>query len=368
MLRCLIISYLIALPLVSWSAEKQPLQQPKSWMLERIHKDLKAYQMGIKIQAVKSSYDAITKGFDGDRAPIAYIKFSAGATDCSVPSKITKNMKGRLKHFIATLKALNELSALPPFEALVSLDETCERPYYLHLSKVPIFSICKSEKNTSVILFPRRVFENNDDEQTAKMAAYAKKCSWHARKPMIAWRMLTFDRPNIAYDWRLGPTYPLLFLAKKHPDLLDFGIPHQCRQMIGGRTSSFNAKQGFYVVDLTLEDHLSYRYLLSFDQKALPRNIEWQMLSGCALIVPKTSYIAWFSSQLRPDYHYLVIDQQCVGLVEKYVWCQKNPDKVAQIAKNCQTFANECFTQDNVMSYFNALICRYAKLLQEENP
>ena len=336
-------------------------EQVPRWMQEQISQQLGSNSIAIK--DIQDSFERINKGFYGEFAPIALVQFEDGSCKWKAPTKCKKVHLNKAKAFASSIEALHSSQPLPEFSLLLSLDACFERPYHLHLSSVPVFSVSKSERNKRVLLFPRGAFEPGHSKKIQQIIVSRKPLS--ERKEKLLWRLKTFDRPDIEYNWRLSPLTPLLFLGKKNKDHLEFGIPKSCQRFVASKVSGH--LRDMYKPDLSVEETLNYRYQLAFDYRSSPLDLEEQLFSGAVIFRAKTRFSEWFTSLLEPHKHYIPIDERCDQIFETMDWCRHNEKEANQIAENAQNFADCHLNKQQMFTYLHYLLCSYAKKLGESH-
>ena len=359
----------IAAPLVGWNLGDQEISSASEWVPIQVASELSRYSDGVQLSKVKHSFEAITKAMHGDAAPIAHVHFSNGACTWDLPEKINPIFVKRMHIFGQAIELLHTHDPVPNTEFLLSLDHCCERPLYLHQLEVPIFCVSRSSRNDQVVLIPRGVFQKDreaffEDIQSAQLP-------WDDRAQKLVWRLLTFERHDIHYDWRLGPTVPLFYLGDKNPDILDIGVPEKCLRSIHSQYRGAIANDQMKRLDLPPLDYLKYRYLLTFDQRSSPQTLEWQLFSGSVILKAETTgdafkkvFAEWYSSKLQPYVHFVPIPGELRDIIDHVNWCINHDAECQQIAQNAADFAREMLTDVQVFKYFNQVLKEYTKLCQ----
>ena len=347
----------------AWNVSPKDALEADEWMQNQIKAELQPYQRGIARVDVKKSYIAIQSSFAGAHAPVAYVKFVDGKSYWEVPQKCPKSLISRAESFCMALDRLHNIAPLSNFEILLSLDQCFERPYHLHLSNVPAFTISKSQRNKQVILFPRGILDPDREKKHAEILDLASKTPIENRKQQVYWRLMTFDRSSIEYDWRLGPTIPLLYLSKNHPEQLDFKIPRRCKQFISSKVTGALTSQ-IYAPTTDEKEFVNYRYLLSFDQRSTPSDFENHLFSGSVIMRADTNFSDCFTSLLKPYQHYIPLDKRGEGVLDALLWCEENSQSSRHIAQASQSFAKAQLSDQQIFKYFYHLISTYAKLLK----
>ena len=361
-MRLLIMILSLSTLLHAWNLSMEDTLEADQWMQDQIEEELKPFQEGIARIDVKKSYAAIEKSFAGAYAPIAYVKFARGRSQFQIPKKCLPFLKKRAEHFCHALERLHKIAPLSNFELLLSLDQCFERPYHLHLSNVPVFTMSKSQRNKQVLLFPRGVLDPDREKKQAAILQQAVSTPFQDRQPKIYWRLTTFDRSAIEFDWRLGPTIPLLYLAQNNPEQLDFKIPECSKQFISAKIRGPLSRH-IYAVGMDETEFINYRYLLALDQRSTPRDFENHLFSGSIIMRAATNFSDCFTRLLKPYQHYIPLDKRGEGVFDALLWCEQNNQALGKIAEAAQTFAKEQLSDRQIFKYFHHLIDAYTTLL-----
>lgn len=358
-----------SLPLIAWNLENNKLDFAPEWMKNQIENDFSRYANGIPISDVKRSFEIITTAMHGDAAPIAHVQFADGKCLWRLPSKVNALFVEKMKSFSRAIELLHVHSPVPDTEFLLSLDHCCERPLYLHQTCVPIFCVSRSSRNDQVVVIPRAVFQENREAFFEKIRS--SQIPWNDRTQKLVWRLLTFDRHDIHYDWRLGPTIPLFYLGAKNSDKLDIGVPENCLRSIHSQYRGVIANDLMKKPHLSPLDYLKYRYLLAFDQRSSPQTLEWQLFSGSVILKASTTgdvfkkvFTEWYSSRLQPHVHFIPVPGDLKDIVDHIDWCVEHDLECQQIAQNAANFARETLTDIQAFTYFKEVLNVYINLCQ----
>ena len=329
------------------------------WMEVQIERQFTRYNQGFCVKDVQSSFDEITSALYGDHAPIAHVRLHGGKCEWALPPEVHSQFKRLIKTFAKSVECLN----IPhEVEFLLCLDECCERPLYLHQTRVPILAVSKSMRNDQVVVIPRRLLKPSYTSIIQKLRE--NLIPWEQRKGELLWRLLSFQRSDIDYDWRLGPTMPLFYLTKKYRNVLNVGIPRPLVNLIRCKYKGAIMSCDLALPPLEPMDYQQARYLLSFDQRATPMIEEWLLASGSTLLRAQSPFESWYTHRLEKDVHFVEIPRDLSSLLDYIAWCEKNPKLCQTIALNAAEFAARELTEERCNSYFLAVIEAYARLLK----
>ncbi|GAF01813.1 glycosyl transferase family 90 [Saccharicrinis fermentans] len=93
---------------------------------------------------------------------------------------------------------------------------------------------------------------------------------------------------------------------------------------------------------LTIDEQLTYKFVLSIEGIDVATNLKWIMSSNSIAVMPKPEYETWFmEGTLIPDYHYISIKRDFSDLDEKLNYYLKNEDKALEIIRNAHQYIQQ---------------------------
>lgn len=104
---------------------------------------------------------------------------------------------------------------------------------------------------------------------------------------------------------------------------------------------------------LSLDEHLSYQFILCLEGHDVSSALKWVMSSNSVAVMPLPKFETWFmEGTLIPNHHYIEIKDDYSDLEEKLKYYIAHPKEAEQIAKNaneyCAQFKNK--KQENLIS------------------
>lgn len=98
--------------------------------------------------------------------------------------------------------------------------------------------------------------------------------------------------------------------------------------------------------ELSLYDHLKYRYIMSLEGNDVASNLKWVMSSNSCAVMPRPRCETWFmEGKLIPNYHYIEVKADFSDLIERINYYEYHPDEAKAIVRHahewCQQFHNE---------------------------
>ena len=115
-----------------------------------------------------------------------------------------------------------------------------------------------------------------------------------------------------------------------------------------GKVNYYNGKNPEWNVDrITIDDHLKFKFILSLEGNDVASNLKWVMSSNSLPVMPKPKFETWFmEGTLKPDYHYLSINEDYTNLEERLNYYINNPDKANEIIKNAHEYVEQFFNKE----------------------
>jgi hypothetical protein len=90
---------------------------------------------------------------------------------------------------------------------------------------------------------------------------------------------------------------------------------------------------------LNREEQIKYKYILDMDGLASTwDSLAWKLRSGSVLFRVNGVWNQWFFDKFKEWIHYVPIKEDFSDLMEKFEWCEKNPDKCKEIIYNACDF------------------------------
>lgn len=87
--------------------------------------------------------------------------------------------------------------------------------------------------------------------------------------------------------------------------------------------------------EMTLYDHLSYRYIMALEGNDVASNLKWVMSSNSCAVMPRPTCETWFMEGiLVPGYHYIEIREDYSDLIEKIQYYEAHPDEAQAIVEH----------------------------------
>lgn len=130
-----------------------------------------------------------------------------------------------------------------------------------------------------------------------------------------------------------------------------------------GDISSHVVRPEWIVPEISIADHLRYRFILCIEGNDVASNLKWVMSSNSIAVMPRPEFETWFlEGQLVPGVHYIEVAPDYSDLVEKLAWYSAHLDECSKIVaaahRHVARFADpkrECLVSLRVLDrYFKA--------------
>lgn len=114
---------------------------------------------------------------------------------------------------------------------------------------------------------------------------------------------------------------------------------------------------------MSIEEQLDYKFILSIEGNDVATNLKWIMSSNSLCFMCKPCYETWFmEGSLKPDFHYVEINDDYSDLEEKIAYYIENPQKAEEIIKNANAFTKQFTNKKNEHLISLLVLNKYLKL------
>ena len=98
---------------------------------------------------------------------------------------------------------------------------------------------------------------------------------------------------------------------------------------------------------ITLYDHLKYKFIISIEGNDVASNLKWVMSSNSIAVMRKPKFETWFmEGTLIPNYHYIEIQPDYSDLPERLQYYIDHPEEAKKIIQNAHEFVNQFQDKD----------------------
>jgi hypothetical protein len=116
---------------------------------------------------------------------------------------------------------------------------------------------------------------------------------------------------------------------------------------------------------LSIQDQLSFKYILSLEGVDVATNLKWIMSSNSLCFSQKLKFETWYmEGRLQPGVHYVEIADDFSDVEQKIDYYENNPDEAEQIIATANAYTRQFFNPEieDLLSYL--VIKRYLELSQ----
>src|SRR5688572_26293865 len=93
---------------------------------------------------------------------------------------------------------------------------------------------------------------------------------------------------------------------------------------------------------LTIEEHLTYKFILCIEGNDVASNLKWVMSSNSLAVMPAPRFETWFmEGTLIPNHHYVHIQDDYSDLEERLTYYIQHPAEALQIIQNANAYVNQ---------------------------
>ena len=99
--------------------------------------------------------------------------------------------------------------------------------------------------------------------------------------------------------------------------------------------------------EITLYDHLKYKFIISIEGNDVASNLKWVMSSNSIAVMPNPRYETWFmEGTLIPNYHYIEIKPDYSDLPERLQYYIDHPEEAKKIIQNAHEYVKQFQDKD----------------------
>ena len=190
---------------------------------------------------------------------------------------------------------------------------------------------------------------------------------WKDKIPTAIFRGATTGcGTTIETNPRLKAAY-LSYITSPDPDglpLLDAGITKwkvRPRKLYGEKylTTIDHTKFPFGLSNiLSYKEQSAYKYIINIDGYVKAYRLSIELSMGCVILMVDSPYKLWFSSLLKPGFHYIPVKRDLSDLVDKIRWCRDHDKECEIIASNAKIFYETYLLKKGVLDYLQNLLVK----------
>lgn len=92
---------------------------------------------------------------------------------------------------------------------------------------------------------------------------------------------------------------------------------------------------------MSISEQLKHKFIMCIQGHDVATNLKWVMSSNSMAVMPKPSIESWFmEGKLKPDFHYIEVDNDYSNLIEKVEWFISRPSYCKEIVNNAHKWVD----------------------------
>ena len=192
--------------------------------------------------------------------------------------------------------------------------------------KLPAPAICKSRLIPAKEEYSNEIILNQD--KVRHFCFIHDPIPWEEKKSRILFRGACHGKPSRELFLKTFINNPL------------FDIKDTARD-------SSNPPEWQQKKELTLYDHLEYRYIMALEGNDVASNLKWVMSSNSVAVMPRPTCETWFmEGKLIPNYHYIEIQEDYSNLVERIKYYEAHPEEAKLIVQHAHEWCSQFHNKD----------------------
>jgi hypothetical protein len=93
---------------------------------------------------------------------------------------------------------------------------------------------------------------------------------------------------------------------------------------------------------MTIDEHLDYKFIMSLEGNDVASNLKWVMSSNCIAVSPRHTCETWFmEGTLKPNYHYIEVNDDFSNLEERLQYYIDHPDEAEAIIQHAHEYVDQ---------------------------
>lgn len=128
---------------------------------------------------------------------------------------------------------------------------------------------------------------------------------------------------------------------------------------------NYTSFRHFLKNEMSIQEMLKYKYLLSIEGNDVATNLKWAMSSKSLVIMPRPRVESWFcESKLKPYVHYVPVKDDFSDLLEIKKWCDENSKKCKEIIQNANAYVEKFLNEERERMIAAYVIETYMRLVE----
>ena len=125
-----------------------------------------------------------------------------------------------------------------------------------------------------------------------------------------------------------------------------------------GQVNTYGGNLDWVKPKISIEKHLDYKFILSLEGNDVATNLKWIMSSNSVAVSPPLKMETWYmEGKLKPDEHYIGINENYDNLEEKLQYYLDHPNEVKDIITNAKKYRSQ-FENESVEKLTSLLVLK----------
>ena len=134
----------------------------------------------------------------------------------------------------------------------------------------------------------------------------------------------------------------------------------------GYEDASDEFKQQLGKPHLSIQDQLSYKFLLSLEGNDVASGLKWQLYSNSVVFMPIPSTASWaMEDKLVPYYHYIPLEDDLSDLYEKVQWAKHNDALCQTISRHATQFIEDLWISEKAKEETEQILSQMVQIYQD---
>jgi len=334
-----------------------PIHLKKSWMMQRIAKDLRPH--ATKDLSAASLKELYRSHLSKPAFMCILIEIKKNKLSYWVPTGHT--FTERELAFKKVLKEIARERSLPDVTFILSTHDAFNEPY-------PVLTFSKRKQAITLLvpdfeaLMDYQELHKTDQTCLRKEIKEASKAHpWHTKINKIFWRGSFTGGYFNKNTYRSLPRVKAVMYSSAYPELIDAKFIE--KGPIDLEALAYFKAQKWVVPPIKPKDSLGYKYFLDIDgNSCCYSRTYWTLLSNSVVLKHESENIQWYYDLLEEGVHYIKIHQDFSNLLEVYTWLRTHDDEAQKIAINATNLVKNNLSNLDNKAYVYLLLKTLASL------
>ena len=137
---------------------------------------------------------------------------------------------------------------------------------------------------------------------------------------------------------------------------------------LGTNSRSVNIPTEWKKKEITLYNHLPYKFIFALEGNDVASNLKWVMSSNSAAVMPEPTCETWFmEGKLIPNYHYIKIKEDFSDLEERLNHYITHPHEAEKIIRNAHEYVAQFMDKKREKLISLLVLDKYFRMTGQSN-